>query len=190
MNDQIIAGIGRKLRSIRQQQNLKLHEVSRAANISKSLLSKIENGRSVPSLPVLLSVIRVLNVEFTTFFDGIESNGNLPYIHKRKEDYVLTEKESATGFIYQHILGKHAGTVSLEAVILTLQPGSKRDIVTTDGYEFKYVLHGEVAYHIDGHIVEMQAGDSLFFDGRLPHVPINKSEQDCSMLVVYLLNPS
>lgn len=189
MNDQIIADIGKKVRSIRQQQNLKLHEVARSANISKSLLSKIENSRSVPSLPVLVSIIQALNMEFSTFFEGIEANSPIPYIHKKKEDYIFTEKESAIGFVYQHILSKHAASVIVEAVILDLQPGSKRNFVTTDGYEFKYVLSGAVEYHIGEHIVEMQAGDSLFFDGRVPHVPVNTSDKDCSMLVVYLLTP-
>jgi len=189
MNDQIIAGIGKKVRSIRQQQNLKLHEVAKEANISKSLLSKIENGRSVPSLPVLVSIIQALNVEFTSFFEGIEANGQVPFIHKKREDYIFTEKENSIGFVYKHILSKHASSVIVEAVILDLQPGSKREFVTTDGFEFKYILSGEVEYHIGEHIVEMKQGDSLFFDGRIPHVPINNKEKNCSMLVVYLLTP-
>lgn len=189
MSDQIIAGIGKKVRSIRQQQNLKLHEVARSANISKSLLSKIENGRSIPSLPVLVSIVQSLNIEFSAFFEGIEAHSHVPYIHKKKEDYIFTEKESAIGFVYQHILSKHAPNVIVEAVILDLQPGSKRNHVTTDGYEFKYVLHGKVEYHIGDHVVEMEAGDSLFFDGRIPHVPVNVSDKDCSMLVIYLLTP-
>lgn len=77
----------------------------------------------------------------------------------------------------------------VEAVILDLQPGAKRNFVTTDGYEFKYVLSGTVECHIGEHVVEMQAGDSLFFDGRIPHVPVNVSDKDCSMLGVYLLTP-
>jgi transcriptional regulator with XRE-family HTH domain len=188
MNDQLIASIGKKVRSIRQQQNLKLLEVARSAHISKSLLSKIENGRSVPSLPVLVSIIQAFDMEFSAFFEGIE-NGYAPYIHKKKEDHILTEKESAVGFAYQHILSRHASNVIVEAVILDLKPGSKRNFVTTDGYEFKYVLHGKVEYHIGKHVVEMEAGDSLFFDGRIPHVPVNVSDKHCSMLEIGLLTP-
>jgi transcriptional regulator with XRE-family HTH domain len=189
MNDQIIAGIGKKVRSIRQQQNLKLHEVSSEANISKSLLSKIENGRSVPSLPVLLSIIKALNIEFSTFFEGIDAESKESYIHKKHDEYVQTEKESAIGFIYQHILSKHASNVIVEAVILDLQPGSRRGKVTTDGFEFKFVLKGEVEYHLGDDVVKLETGDSLFFDGRVPHVPVNNSDEVCSMLVVYMLTP-
>jgi len=189
MNEQVIAGIGKNMRYIRQQQNLKLHEVAQLAGVSKSLLSKIENGRSVPSVPVLLSLIKALNVEFSTFFEGIEAQSEAPFIHKKFDEYVYTEKESAVGFVYQHILSKHASHVIVDAVLLDLQPNSKREKVTTDGYEFKFVLKGEVDYHIGNDVVYMETGDSLLFDGRIPHVPVNTSEEVCSMLVVYLLSP-
>lgn len=189
MNEQIIAGIGKKMRTIRQQQNLRLHEVAQVAGVSKSLLSKIENGRSVPSVPVLLSLIKALNVEYSAFFEGIEAESEAPFIHKKHDQYVYIEKESAIGFVYQHILSKHTSHVVVDAVLLDLQPHSQREKVTTDGYEFKFVLKGEVEYHIGDDIVHMETGDSLFFDGRIPHVPTNSSEEVCSMLVVYLLSP-
>lgn len=189
MNEHIIVGIGKKIRSIRQQQGLKLHEVAKIAGVSKSLLSKIENSRSVPSLPVLIAIIKALKVEFSAFFEGIETEASAPFIHKKHDEYVYTEKESAVGFVYQHILSKHASHVVVDAVLLDLQPKSHRKKVTTDGYEFKFVLKGEVEYHIGDDIVHMEAGDSLFFDGRIPHVPVNKSDEVCSMLVVYLLSP-
>lgn len=189
MNEHIIVGIGKKIRAIRQQQNLKLHEVAKVAGVSKSLLSKIENSRSVPSLPVLIAVIKALKVEFSAFFEGIEASAEAPYIHKKRDEYVPTEKESAIGFVYQHILSKHASQVVVDAVLLDLQPKSQRKKVTTDGYEFKFVLRGEVEYHIGDDVVHMEAGDSLFFDGRIPHVPVNTSDEVCSMLVVYLLSP-
>lgn len=188
MNDQIITGIGKKVRAIRKRQDLKLHDVAGQAGVSKSLLSKIENGRSVPSLPVLISIIKALGVEFSAFFEGIEEDTTLPFIHKKHDEYVYTEKESAVGFVYQHILSKQAYNSILEAVILELQPGSEREMVSTDGYEFKFVLRGEVEYYIGEHVVKMEAGDSIFFDGRIPHVPVNSAEEVCSMLVIYLLN--
>lgn len=188
MNEQIITGIGKKVRAIRKRQNLKLHEVAEQAGVSKSLLSKIENGRSVPSLPVLISIIKALGIEFSTFFEGLEEDTSLPYVHKKPDEYVYTEKESAVGFLYQHILSKQVYNSILEAVILDLQPGSEREKVSTDGYEFKFVLRGEVEYHIGEHVVKMEAGDSIFFDGRIPHLPVNSSEEVCSMLVIYLLN--
>jgi uncharacterized RmlC-like cupin family protein len=35
----------------------------------------------------------------------------------------------------------------------------------------------------------MQQGDSIFFNGKIPHVPVNTSQKPVSMLVIYLLLP-
>jgi transcriptional regulator with XRE-family HTH domain len=189
MTGQILIRIGKKIREIRQRKQLKLHELAEEAQISKGLLSKIENGRTIPSLPVLLSIIQTLKVEMSEFFEGIDLQSNGNYIHKKKADYTPVEKEEATGFLYRLILSQNILNMAFEAVILELQPGSKREKVVTDGYEFKYVLKGEVAYHLGEEIVYMQQGDSIFFNGKIPHVPVNTSQEPVSMLVVYLLLP-
>ncbi|MDO1448974.1 XRE family transcriptional regulator [Rhodocytophaga aerolata] len=190
MNGQIILRIGKKIREIRQRQQVKLHELAEEAQISKGLLSKIENGRTIPSLPVLLSLIQVLKIEMSEFFNGIELNGGGSYIHKKKEEYIPLEKEEAIGFLYQLIVSQNILNMAFEAVILQLEPDSKREKVVTDGYEFKFVLSGEVDYHLGEEIVELKAGDSLFFNGKIPHVPVNKSQHAVSMLVIYLLVPT
>jgi transcriptional regulator with XRE-family HTH domain len=190
MNGQILIRIGKKIREIRQQKQIKLHELAEDAQISKGLLSKIENGRTIPSLPVLLSIIEMLKVEMSEFFEGIELDGGGNYIHKKKAEYITLEKEEAVGFLYKLILSQNILNMAFEALILDLEPGSKREKVVTDGYEFKYVLKGEVTYHLGEEIVELQQGDSIFFNGKIPHVPVNNSQQPVSMLVIYLLLPN
>ncbi len=190
MTDQILIRVGKKIRELRQKKQIKLHEVAEEAQISKGLLSKIENGRTIPSLPVLLAVIQALKVDISVFFEGIDLQSNGNYILKRKATYTPVEKEEAVGFLYHYILSQNVMNMAFQAVILELQPQSKREKVVTDGYEFKYVLKGEVEYHLGDEIVCMQQGDSIFFNGKVPHVPINKTNEPVSMLVVYLLLPS
>lgn len=189
MHDPILVEIAKKIRSLRQARNLTLHEVAERAEVSKSLLSKVENGRTVPSLPVLVAVIQSLEVDMSSFFEdiGFGRGTHLPYIHQRVEDYQPLERERAKGFSYRHVLNQSLQDTTLEVVILDLQPGSEREPLTTDGFEYKFVLRGEVEYQIGESTVQLAAGDSLFFDGRVPHVPINRGEEVASMLVVYLL---
>src|SRR5687768_2678499 len=165
MNDDILIRIGKKIREIRQKQQIKLHELAEEAQISKGLLSKIENGRTIPSLPVLLSIVQSLKVDMSEFFEGIDLHKNGNYVLKKKADYVPLEKEEAIGFLYHLILSQNILNMAFEAVILDLQPGSKREKVVTDGYEFKYVLKGQVTYHLGDDVVHMQQGDSIFFNG-------------------------
>jgi transcriptional regulator with XRE-family HTH domain len=189
MHDDILIKIGKKIRETRQKQQIKLHELAEEAQISKGLLSKIETGRTIPSLPVLISVIQTLKVDMSAFFEGIEMQQSTPYIHKKSGEYTPFEKEEAFGFLYQFILSHHIANTAFEAVILELKPHSKREKVVTDGFEFKYVLSGEVEYQLGDEIVVLQTGDSLFFNGRIPHVPVNKTGHPAIMLVIYLLLP-
>ena len=189
MNNQIFIRIGKKIREIRTQRNIKLHELAEESHISKGLLSRIENARTIPSLPVLLSIVRSLKINLDSFFEGLDLPDQKTYIHRRKADYAAVEKEESFGFLYHYILNGSIAQVALEAVVLELQPGSRREPVTTDGYEFKYVLKGEVDYHLGDETITLQEGDSLFFNGKIPHVPVNRTENVVSMLVIYLLLP-
>ncbi len=187
MNGQLIVRIGRKIRETRLRQQLKLQEIADTAEISKGLLSRIENGRTVPSLPVLLSIIRALQVPMDTFFEGIDQMSPAPYVHRRAVEYTPFGKEEAVGFLYEHILNHNVFNLDLEATILTLQPGSQYEPIVTEGFKFKYILKGEVEYRLGEDTVLLQAGDSLFFNGRIPHLPTNRTKQPASMLAICLL---
>lgn len=190
MNNPIFIRLGKKIREIRNQRHVKLHELAEESQISKGLLSRIENGRTIPSLPVLLAIVSALKINLDAFFEGLEVPEQQPFIHRKKSEYTPFEKEEGLGFLYHFILAGNLPAMALEAVILDLQPGSQRDPVTTDGYEFKYVLKGAIEYQLGSETIEMQEGDSLFFNGKIPHVPVNRTDKPASMLVLYLLLPA
>lgn len=185
--DSYISGIGKKIRDIRKEKNLFASDIAKKANVSNGLISRIENGRTVPSLPVLLSIIQALEIQPGDFFGDINQHPDLHYFVIRSEVYKHIEKEiEAEGFEYASIFGKQFNSVGCEFVILTLAPGCKRNVVETDAFEFKYVISGSCAYKIGDHMVNLRAGDSIFFDGRIPHVPVNEHDEPCTLLVVYL----
>jgi len=131
-------------------------------------------------------LISALKIDASQFFESIEIKEGVKYIHVAKEDQEYIEKEQgAKGFTYQHIFDKSLSAVGFQAVLLTIAPNSERDKVITDAWEFKYMLSGTCSYIIDDEEVIVKEGDSLYFNGRLPHVPINKSDANCTMLVLY-----
>ena len=107
---------------------------------------------------------------------------------RKKASKSLKKKEvEAEGFKYMHIFSKSLHSLGFEAVLLTLEPNSKREKVITDAWEFKYILKGEVKYVIDNEEVILKEGDSLYFNGKFPHVPVSISDESCVMLVLYFL---
>jgi transcriptional regulator with XRE-family HTH domain len=185
MEDYLI-GIGKRIKEIRKAGNNTISDVATKAGVTAGLISRVENGRTIPSLPVLLKIIDSLDIEVTEFFGGMPQSESSKFIVTRKSENSTVEKEDeAVGFHYTHIFGKQLNSVGFETVLLEVQPNSQRDKVVTDAYEYKYMLSGECIYQIDDTEVTLYEGDAIFFDGRIPHVPINRSKKSAKMLVVY-----
>lgn len=184
--DDLLIGIGSRIKTIRKENKLTISEVASRASVSNGLISKIENGRTVPSLPVLLELINALGVQPSDFFVGVEHKIAGKFIHIPKHDQSVIEKEiDSRGFSYKRIFSKRLETIGFEAIILTIEPNSKREKIITDAWEFKYIISGSITYEIDDETVELSSGDSLYFNGNYPHVPINKGKENCIMLVLY-----
>ena len=191
MSEYMITGIGRRIKAIRLGKDKKLTTLAEQANISKGLLSKIENGRTVPSLPVLLSIIKALEITPEMFFSTLSYDPPRKYIHRSAKDFMpIKKEEEAQGFNYNFILEKAFENFAIEVVLLEIEPNSKRNKVTVDAFELKYVVEGQIDYEIEEEIIPLKKGDTLLYDGNLPHVPHNRTEKLAKMLVVYFFyNP-
>ncbi len=188
MQDDILIQISNKIKENRKAQKKTVQELATDAKVSKGLISQIENNRTVPSLPVLMNIVLALNIDLKDFFEDIShnKNGAQKIIIKAKKDYQSFEKEPAKGFKYKRILTRNIDAGPMDTVLLELKKGARRtQMIKTDAYEYKYVIHGKVEYQIEDGKYVLEEGDSLFFDGRLPHKPANIGDTDALMLVVY-----
>lgn len=190
MQDDIIIQISNKIKEKRKDKNITIQELANRAEVSKGLISQIENSRTIPSLPVLLNIIRSLNLDLNEFFtDFVGSSQSSKVVIKRPADYRAFEKEMAKGFHYKRILTKSIKNFTIDIVLLELEAGASRHaIVKTDAYEYKYIIKGKVEYVINHKTHELNEGDSLFFDGRLGHKPANIGDDNALILVVYFFD--
>lgn len=186
MEDDILIQISNRIKERRREQNITVQELASQANVSKGLISQIENSRTIPSLIVLIDIIKALNIDLNEFFKDIRAKGNpSPVLIKRKEEYEHFEKEHANGFNYQRIFTRFIDHSTVDIVILNLEPNATRPLVETDAFEYKYIITGEIEYQISEEKIRLSTGDSLLFDGRIPHTPVNMGNEIASMLVVY-----
>jgi len=186
MEDDILIQISNRIKECRRDKNITVQELANLANVSKGLISQIENSRTIPSLIVLIDIIRALELDLNDFFKDIHTkNGRCPILVKRKDEYEHFEKEHATGFHYQRIFTQFINHATVDFVILELEPNATRPLVQTDAFEYKYILSGEVEYQFNETKMTLNQGDSLLFDGRIPHTPANNTSQKAIMLVVY-----
>lgn len=180
--------LGSLIRKYRKEKDFKLLELASLTGMTSSLLSKIENGRMIPTVPSLFTIIQKLGISLDTFFAEFVSQNKFDgYIHIPAKAFQAYEKEEeASGFNYFSILENsfEGGTIQLS--LLKLDAKCSRTQVTTAAYEILYIIDGTLDYQLDENIVKLEQGDVLFFDGNIPHVPINRSRKKVTLLVIYL----
>ncbi|HTN16764.1 MAG TPA: XRE family transcriptional regulator [Chitinophagaceae bacterium] len=189
MEGAFLLEISKRIKEHRIEKRLTVQELADKSGVSKGLISQIENGRSIPSLPVLFGIIQSLEVALGDFFSNIATSLEEPAVIVRKKgEYESFQKENASGFLYHRIMVKNLFPATMDVVLFELQQESHRDLVMTDAFEYKYMIKGTVEYEINGSFHTLEEGDSLFFDGRLPHVPRNTGEGTAVMLIVYFFD--
>jgi len=180
-----------QIRKHRKLRHLTLQTLSEQAGLSKSLLSKIENFKIIPSLPVLAKIAQSLKVDVAEFLKGIageETGYKVMRAVARSKAEVLDE---AKGFLYQSVMGcKLQDEIVFDVQVLTINHDSKRKQLTTIGDEFIFILKGDVSYQLGDDIIDLTTGDAVLFDGAIPHVPFVKGDNQAELLAIYILRES
>lgn len=159
--------IGIRIRSIRTQQERTLDEVARACDCSKSLLSKIENGHTVPALATLSKIASALGVRVSTLMeDGADLQPAFtPNLSDKPEAFVATDKGYTIYAVAPHFHNKKMQPV--------LVYGRKNEVkahsVSHTGEEFIIVLEGEVQAHIGNAHYQLRKGESVYFHSSAQH---------------------
>jgi transcriptional regulator with XRE-family HTH domain len=187
IDSELLPKVARKIRTLRSNKNLTLAELSKNSNVSKGLLSKIENSRTIPSLPVFLGIVNALGVSLKDFFDGMDVLRGKDYLLISKNDQQILQREEWEGFEYRFIMTQHQPGSSVEIALLTVEPGARSRTSSSAGYELRHVLKGECDYYVGEEIVRLTESDTLYFDGNKPHMPVNRGQLPVVMLVICFL---
>jgi mannose-6-phosphate isomerase-like protein (cupin superfamily) len=153
--------------------------------VSTSLLSKIERGLSVPSLPTLQTIAIALEVKLTYFFP--RQNRSTPALTRLNSRVFLPEspREKNPAFQFES-LNFSAIEPVLHCYRACFQKNVRSRTHAHAGNEFLFVVTGtlEVTVVEERHLLE--EGDSIYFDSGLSHSYMSTSDAPCSVLVITL----
>ena len=164
--------LGMQIRRQRQAQELKIADVARIAGISQGMLSKIENAQVSTSLDSLSRLCDVLGMPMSKLFSQYDQQGGGALLVKQGEGMEVVRRGTEKGHTY-HLLNHTRGPKkSFEAYMITMDDASEEfPTFSHPGTEFIHLLEGELIYRHGNLLYPMQAGDSLTFDGEVPHGP-------------------
>ncbi len=118
--------IGKKIRSIRLKQATTLEQLALRTNLSKSLLSKIENGRVSSPVSTLFTIAKALNTKISYFFNVEDEN--LPITLVRKNEGRQFHRAGAQfGYTYE-ALGYKRKEKLMEPFILYMDKTTAKNV--------------------------------------------------------------
>src|SRR3954465_4433636 len=146
-----------RLRKVREERGVTLTEVAERTGISKSTLSRLENGQRKPSLELLLPLAQAYRVPLDDLV-GAPEVGDPRIRLKPRRVHGRTVLP-----LTRHPGGVQAWKIVIPANRSTPAPRSH------DGYEWLYVLTGRMRLVLGGRDLVLGAGEAAEFDTQLPH---------------------
>jgi transcriptional regulator with XRE-family HTH domain len=195
-------GLGSRLKELRQQAGLSLRELARQADVSPSLVSQIENGKSRPSVSTLYAFARLLNVPVDELFDAEEQVlADLPTAEAvggaydpanawHPSEYATrisvihpshrAQLHMAEGVAWERLAATPEHDVNFMKI--TYAPGASSnegaERQVHEGYEYGYVLTGSLEVTVGNEVFVLHEGESLGFDSSIPHRFRNIGDSD------------
>jgi transcriptional regulator with XRE-family HTH domain len=173
--DDVLNAVGPRLRALRRRRRMTLADLSAATGISESTLSRLESGRRRPNLELLLPLARAHGVPLDELVGAPQTGDprvHIRPIHHRGRTFVPLSRRAGGLHAYKQII-----------------PGSDRDadpdLSTHEGYEWLYVLDGELRLVLGEQEIVMRPGEAAEFDTHIPHWMGSAGRNPVELLVLF-----
>ncbi len=178
--------IGAKIRRLRRKKKIGLVDLGRHTGLSASMLSQLENGKLIPTLPTLARVAMVFDVSLEHFFGERKKRGLFSVVRARERIRFPEKAEAETPAWYFECLAYSAQEKSLQAYLAVIEPRKREEMEehAHEGAEFLYVIEGELGVLYEEEETVLGEGDGVYFDASQPHGYRSVGEGQARALVV------
>src|ERR1700733_2091868 len=154
--------IGERIKRLRLKKSMGLVELGKHTGLSASFLSQLETGRVVPTLRNLSRIAMVFSKDLSYFF---ETEPNAIFrVHRRNERVRLPQTGVTSPTYYFESLAymvpdRHMDPYFAEFMPLAKDAEPKAHV--HPGFEFLYMLEGELDLHHGDQACTLEPGDAI-----------------------------
>jgi transcriptional regulator with XRE-family HTH domain len=181
-------GVGQRLRSERERQQISLRELARRLAISPSALSQIETGRSRPSVGTLYAIVTELEMSLDELFGAPRAGGATATRASADDAACLVQRgdsrkglELESGVRWERLTPTSEPDADFLYVVYEVGGASSRPgtHMRHMGREYGLVVSGRLSVTIgfDEERHELGPGDSIAFDSSRPHRLENSGDE-------------
>ena len=180
MNNQI-KDIGMRLRFMREDCDYSVKEMAEKLNVSEKDYTAFENGEKDFSFSFIYNAAEALGIDVLHLISGDSPTLSMCCMVKKGNGYSV---KRAHEYDYKHLAYTFRDRKA-EPYLVTITPDEKPPVMHGhEGQEFNYVLSGKMKLYIGDISYELSKGDSIYFDGSIPHAEVAMGEKPTEFIAV------
>lgn len=175
--------LGHRLKELRTQKGFSQTELAKFVGVTPSTISQVENSQIYPSLPALIKMAEILNVDISSLFKET-------LMH---DESVIFPELNATDVHFSHIpresvISKRLTPIDfdskIESYLIEFTPGAKisSHFFVHKGEEAGYLLAGELSLLLDKGVQHIKTGDWVYLISQIPLQWENPGEASARLL--------
>jgi quercetin dioxygenase-like cupin family protein len=176
--------IAERIKGFREIASISAETFANELGVSKEVYLEYESGKIDIPISFILKVAQRFDIELSVLLGGDNPKLTM-YSIVRKGNGLKTERRKQYKYenLAYNFIDKRA-----EPFIVTVEPdnGSPVEYNSHPGQEFDYMLEGSMKVFIEGHEVELNEGDSIYFDSGNRHAMKALNNQKARFLAIVL----
>ena len=178
--------IADKLRTLRLRRSMGLAQLAEHTGFSSAMLSRLENGRLVPTLPTLTRIALVFNVGLDYFFSDPRKRHVVAVVRRDERQVFPSDPKSAPVPWHFESLDFRVNERKLSGYLAHFHSLPPEKVVPHyhQGVELLYLIEGRLEMRIGVETFQLSAGDSIYFDSMQKHTYRSLDKTPCTAIVV------
>jgi transcriptional regulator with XRE-family HTH domain len=179
-----IRQIAERIREVRENSGLTSQAVADRLQVPLSVYKLYETAESDIPISILYEMAGIFKVDLTDLLTG-----SSPKLHSfclvREGEGI--EIERYKGYKFQSLAYNFVNK-KIEPLLVLIEPEENKlmSLVTHTGQEFNYCLEGKIKVILGGREIQLNPGDSLYFDPTIPHGQVAANGRPAKFLTVIL----
>ena len=155
-----------------------MQEVADSCGLSKSMISKIENNKTIPSVATLVKIAQTLGTNISNLFEHEGWTKAIVTTRKEAEEKLVTTEKGYSIFPYASAFHEK----KMQPFLFVAKKGEViPHQLSHEGEEFVFVVEGIMKMQVGETEYLLKAGDSLYFNSLQKHGVLPVSDE-----VVYI----
>ena len=173
--------IGARLRELREVSDYSIEQLAAELGISPEVYAEYEkNGKDVP-ISIIYEIATKFKVDFNEIITGQTAWLNTYHLIRRGGGKNVNRNPE---YHFEDLAYRYGNKI-MQPLLVTLEPSDKpAKPITHSGQEFNLVLEGTVIITLGDKEFVMNAGDSIYFNPKLPHAQRCGSDVKARFLTV------